>query len=681
MKSRFVPEHIESYRILRPLGEGGMGLVYEAVHEILGTHVAIKLAAPRVREDPALRTRFLNEARALQELQHPGVVHILGCGEFSAEEGKTIPYIVMELLRGRTLQQRLADGAVSIDEARRIGQQVAEILREVHRHGLVHRDLKPANIMLIEHDSSETETRVKLIDFGIAKVPQSLQTAQSLIDGTELQTGDDTSLGTPAYMAPEQCKDASAVDAQCDAYALGVVLYEMLAGRPPFVAATRVELLTQHMRDQPPALRRKGEFIPPEIERLVMRLLSKEPSSRPDLDSACTILSKKPSRLRSSQRWNLAVIGLSLAAIVVVYLGRTRLGDWLVERELRGVQLEAGNIADARRATARARRWISILTVANRFSLPLADARLAHKEADVAMQEGRIEEAKLSYTQALARYRTAVLVQTAPLPVLRDRIAACSNELAQTYRHLGDDQSALVNLNQGIAEHDVLVRFPDNRERRQFLRTLVLFRRAELAADTGDPQAAYLLAELHQILDRLHRADPNNANVCWQLSRVLVAEAALWARSGRGREARVQAEQALSLVQEARRLAPAWRRPKIAEVEEARSEIYAALGDTEAAKAALHAAYSRWQETVADEPRGAYQHAWLLVCVKGAHLQQGSMRATYVQTAQEIISRFERDGLYSGDVHVSKARARLAALAGAVSPQGRESPSVLAPTR
>ena len=658
-----------------------MGLVYEAEHEILGTHVAIKLASPRVREEPALRARFLNEARTLQELQHPGVVQILGCGEFSAGEDETIPYIVMELLRGQTLQQRLADGAVSIEEARRIGRQVAEILREVHRHGLVHRDLKPANIMLIEHDSSETETRVKLIDFGIAKVPQSLQAAQSLIDGTELQTGGDISLGTPAYMAPEQSKDASAVDAQCDAYALGVVLYEMLAGRPPFFAATRVELVTQHMRDQPPALRRKNELIPPEIERLVMRLLSKKPSSRPDLYSACAILGQEFSSLRSSRRWHAAAVGLSLVAFFLVYLGRTRLGDWLVERELRGVQLEAGTIADARRATAGARRWISILSVANRFPLPLADARLAHKEADVAIQEGRIDEAKLGYVQALNRYRTAVLVQTDPQPVLRDRIAACSNELAQAYRHLGDDQSALENLNRGIAEHDVLVRLPDNRERRQFLRTLVLFRRAELAADTGDPQAADLLAELHQILDRLHRADPNNANVCWQLSRVLAAEAALWARSGRGTEARVQAEQALLLVQEARHLAPAWRRPKIAEVEETRSEIYTALGDIEAAKAALHAAYSRWQETVAEEPRAAYQHAWLLVCAKGAHLQQGSMRTTYVQTAQDIISRFERDGLYAGDVHVANARARLAALAGPVSPQGRELPGVLTPAR
>jgi len=680
MKSWSVPDHIESYRILEPLGQGGMGLVYEGVHEILGTRVAIKLAAPRVCEEPALRARFLNEARTLQELQHPGVVGISGCGEVGTGD-KTIPYIVMELLQGRTLQQRIADGAMPIEEARRIGRQVAEILREVHRHGLVHRDLKPANIMLIENDASESETRVKLIDFGIAKVPLGLQAANSVVDGTELQTGDDTSLGTPAYMAPEQCKDASAVDAQSDAYALGVVLYEMLAGRPPFVATTRVELLTQHMRDQPPPLRRKDESIPQRVEQLVMGLLSKEPSSRPDLDTASAILGQEFSSLRSSRRWHLAAIGLPIVALGLFYLGRTRLGDWLVERELRGVQLEAGTIADAKRATARARSWVSILTVGHRFPLPLSDARLAHKEADVALQEGRIDDAKLGYTQALARYRSAGLVQTAAQPVLRDRIAACSNELAQAQRHLGNDQSALENLDQGIAEHDVLVRLPDNRERRQFLRTLVLFRRAELAAGTGDPQAAGLLAELHKILDGLHRTDPNNANVCWQLSRVLAVEAAVWARSGRGAEARVQAEQALSLVQEARRLAPAWRRPKIAEVEEARSEIYAALGDTEAAKAALHAAYSRWQETVAEEHRGAYLHAWLLVCVKGAHLQQGSMRATYVQTAQDIISRFERNGLYPGDVHVADARARLAALAGAVSPQGRESPGVLVPTR
>ncbi len=678
-----MPERIESYRLCRPLGAGGMGLVFEAIHEIVGTQVAIKLAAPHVRRDPALRARFLNEARALTQINHPGVVRILGCGQIDVPNDDPNLYIVMELLRGQSLRARLSVAPVSIEEVRQIGVQVAEALHEVHRHQLVHRDLKPENIMLVDGDRRMTAGRAKVIDFGIAKVPPATQSANGTAPGTQLETGDDASLGTPGYMAPEQCKDASAATAQSDAYALGVVLYEMLSGHPPFEATTRVELLTQHIRDTPPPLRRAREPIPPELRKLVMTLLAKTPAERPSLDRLCQTLRSRTSGRAKFLRWGLAAVGLAVVAGGAKSFGVEPIADWLVESELQHVQLEVGTIADGQHAVARAQRWLSIVAASNTASVPLARARVYHKSADISLQVGELSGARDGYAEALLFYQMALEHRLGEQAILRDRIAATSNELAQVLRHLGHDKEAAENFAKGIAEHDVLVQLPDQPERRKYLRTLVLYRQAELAADAGEPRASVLFAELRATLESLHEASPKNANVCWHLSRVLVAEAELWARSGNGGAARAQAERALHLVQEARKLAPNWRRPKIAEVEEARSRIYEAIGDSEAARASLHAAYSRWQETVAEEQRGAYRHEWLMVCLRGSQLQHGSLRDVYIQTANRLVSEFDREGIYQGDVHVSHARRWLTEHAAPLtaSPRVHESPDASAPVQ
>lgn len=678
-----MPERIESYRLRRPLGAGGMGLVFEASHKIVGTQVAIKLAAPHVRRDPALRARFLNEARALTQINHPGIVRILGCGQVDVPNEDPLLYIVMELLRGQSLRARLSVAPISIEEARHIGLQVAEALREVHRHQLVHRDLKPENIMLVDGDGQTTSGLAKVIDFGIAKVPPSTQSANGTAPGTQLETGDDASLGTPGYMAPEQCKDASAATAQSDAYALGIVLYEMLSGHPPFEATTRVELLTQHIRDTPPPLRRVREPIPSDLRKLVMTLLAKSPADRPSLERACqTLRSQMPVRV-SRLRWGLAAVGLAMVLGVAISLGAEPIANLLVERELQYVQLEAGTIAEAQHALSKAHRWLSLFTARSTGSFPLARARAYHKGADIALHAGQLSAARDDYVKALEFYQTAFERRPGEQAILRDRIGAVSNELAQVLRHLGHDKEAGEHFAKGIAEHDVLVKLPDHPERRKYLRTLVLYRRAELAADAGDPRASVLFAELRVTLESLYEYSPKNANICWHLSRVLVAEAALWARSGNGRAARAQAERALHLVQEARKLAPNWRRPKIAEVEEARSRIYEAIGDSEAARASLHAAYSRWQETVAEEQRGTYRHEWLMVCLRGAQLQHGSLRDVYIQTANRLVSEFDREGIYQGDVHVNQARSWLAghSAPATTTPQAHESLDALAPAQ
>lgn len=662
MNASSTPDHIESYRICGPLGAGGMGLVFEAVHEILGTKVAIKLAAPHVRKDPVLRARFLNEARALSLIDHPGIVRIIGCGQMDVAGADPILYIVMELLRGQTLRARMAEGPVAIEEARRIGLQVAEALKEVHRHGLVHRDVKPANIMLLDESSRQAAGTVKIIDFGIAKVPHSTQTAGMASPQTQLETGDDVRLGTPGYMAPEQCLDPSVATAQSDAYAFGVVLYELLGGHPPFEGDTRAELVRQHVYGKPPPLRRRREPIPANLRRLVMRLLDKAPEARPDLETACRTLRARTAGAGRRWRWAAATAGILMVGVGALLISREPVLGWLVERELKRAQLEAGTVAEAQQAVIRARRWLSLFAQGQKDSFPLARARITHKDSDVAEQEGRLDVARDGYLQTAALYRVSIQRCSIDCATVRDRLAASSNELAQVLRHLGRDAEAAEWFSRGVAEHDILVHLPEAAERRRFLRTLVLYRRAELAADLGDPRAAALFAEVRKILELLYAAGPANANVSWHLARVLVGEAALLARSGQGEPARAQVERALRLVQEARRLAPAWRRPKIAEVEEARSGIFETLGDIEAARASLHAAYSRWQETVAEEPRGIYRHAWLMVCRKGAQLQQGSLRDGYIRTATRLIDEFEREGLYQGDVHVREARAWFAAL-------------------
>lgn len=673
------PDRIEAYRIRQRLGEGGMGLVFEAVHEILGTHVAIKLAAPHVRSNPSLRGRFLNEARALSQIKHPGVVRVIGCGQIDVADDEPVLYIIMELLRGRTLRERLAAGPLSLEEACQIGFQVAHAMSEVHQHGLVHRDLKPENIMLLESTPAGQPCRVRVIDFGIAKVPPTEQKADSLTLVTQLETNDATSLGTPGYMSPEQCVDASSTTAQSDVYALGVVLYEMISGHQPFQAATRVELLMQHIKNIPPQLQSEQGPLPTKLRRLVMSLLAKNPAARPTMEQAYQALRRVPQTYSDTRRSMLVVAGSLVVVCVALILVRVPFANWVVERELRQVQLETGPIAKAQSAVSRARRWIFVCGGGSPTTLPVARARVLHKQADIDQQKGQLSVAKAHFTAALLLYKTALQNRPDDLD-LRDHIASSSNELAQVLRHLGQDAEAVELFKRGIAEHDALVQFGHQLERRRYLRTLVLYRRAELAADLGEPQAGALFAEIRKTLESLHSTSPENANICWHLSRVLAAEAVIWARSGNGPAARTQGERALYLVQEAHRLAPTWKRPKTAEVEEVRSAIYEALGDHEAAKAALHAAYSRWQETVAEDPRGMYRHAWLLVCFQGAQLQSGSLRDGYIQTASRLVSEFDQQGLYQGDTHVERVRVWLRALALPAIPQDRGLPDGRAPT-
>jgi len=249
------------WRIEARLGAGGMGVVYRATHVGLGRAVALKLLDERGAASPSAVARFEREARAISRLSDPRIVSILDFGVHGRR-----PYIVMELLDGRRLTEELARGPLAPARAAAIVGQILDGLRHAHGKGVIHRDLKPDNVMLADGD------RVTILDFGLARIVSVEEPSISLPA---------TVAGTPSYMAPEQCAGRR-VDHRADLYAAGVILYTMLVGRKPFVAADTKELFRLHREAPPPSPRRAApsQRLSEALERVILRALAKEPDAR-----------------------------------------------------------------------------------------------------------------------------------------------------------------------------------------------------------------------------------------------------------------------------------------------------------------------------------------------------------------------------------------------------------------
>jgi eukaryotic-like serine/threonine-protein kinase len=260
------------YRLVRMIGSGGMGTVWEAEDENLGRPVAVKVLSESLTGGERAVRRFEREARAAARLSGP---HVAAVYDFGRSEGS--PYIVMELVRGETLADRLArEGPLPPRDAARIATQVAEALEEAHAAGVVHRDVKPDNVMLT------STSDVKVMDFGIAAAAWA-----------ERITTSDLFLGTPSYVAPEQAKGEKTTPAS-DVYALGAVLYEMVAGRPPFVGESPVAVAVAHVREDPPPLAQLAGDVPPNIAAAAMTALAKNPAERPASAAAFASMLREP---------------------------------------------------------------------------------------------------------------------------------------------------------------------------------------------------------------------------------------------------------------------------------------------------------------------------------------------------------------------------------------------------
>ncbi len=257
--------HIGQYRILRKLGAGGMGTVFLAEHILLGRQAAIKTLLPTLSVHKEIVERFFTEARATSSISDPGVVQVF---DFGYHVDGTA-YIVMELLEGEALADRMERiGPMPQADALKIARQVAAALAAAHAAGVIHRDLKPENLYLVPDAEAQGGERVKLLDFGICKIG----------DASLTQSG--TTLGTPVYMSPEQCRGAGEVDGRSDIYALGCVLFHMLTGRAPFECEGAGEYIVAHLQQDPPVPTSITPGLHPLIDVLLLRCLAKEPVER-----------------------------------------------------------------------------------------------------------------------------------------------------------------------------------------------------------------------------------------------------------------------------------------------------------------------------------------------------------------------------------------------------------------
>jgi serine/threonine protein kinase len=262
-----VPQFIAGrFRIEGEIGTGGMGTVYRATHLGLERPVAVKIIKREFAADPDVADRFLREARTMARLRHPHAAMIFDAGNLP--DGRH--FIIMEYVHGPTLSEALAlESRFSAERAVKIAVQICDVLEEAHQLGIIHRDLKPSNIML-------TQRGVCVLDFGVAKVLASSAESTS----THATTGSGQIVGTPRYMSPEQCL-GQRVGARSDLYSLGVVLYEMLAGRPPFIDVLPSAVLVKQATAQAPPLPKLRPDIPKSLVVAVHTLLAKRPENRP----------------------------------------------------------------------------------------------------------------------------------------------------------------------------------------------------------------------------------------------------------------------------------------------------------------------------------------------------------------------------------------------------------------
>jgi serine/threonine-protein kinase len=301
---------VSHYRILSKLGEGGMGAVYKAEDLELKRHVALKFLPPHLQADETARKRFINEAQAASALEHPNICSVYEID--TAPDGQT--FIVMPCYEGYTLRQRLAEGPpLPVEEALDIADQVAAGLSKAHAQGIVHRDIKPANIFITDDD------RVVILDFGLAKLAKQTRVTR---------TG--TTVGTVAYMSPEQTRGDD-VEARSDVWSLGVVLYEMLAGRAPFRGDAEPAVANSILHDQPEMLTAIRRDVPSGVEDVVERALAKDSAKRfEDAGEMREAVVKQRQLLdmglatRRSVRWKRfrrnkrAVSGVSALAVIVL---------------------------------------------------------------------------------------------------------------------------------------------------------------------------------------------------------------------------------------------------------------------------------------------------------------------------------------------------------------------------
>ncbi len=261
-----IGETIKGFQITARIGKGGMGEVWMAEQPIVKTRVAIKVLHKEMSTDQQLVRRFFNEAIAVSQIKHAGIVKIHDVGFHNGAA-----FLIMELLEGEPLGARIRRfGRLPPGEVGELGRQIASVLHATHAAHITHRDLKPENVFLVPDSELASGERVKILDFGVAK-----------LGSTTGVTGTGVAMGTPSYMAPELWGTAMKADGRADVYSFGCILFELCCGRPPFVSASIPDAYTKHMNEIPPRACTLVPELPPELDNLIARTLAKRPADRP----------------------------------------------------------------------------------------------------------------------------------------------------------------------------------------------------------------------------------------------------------------------------------------------------------------------------------------------------------------------------------------------------------------
>jgi len=391
---------IPGYDVLGVLGRGGMGVVYRAWQEALNRSVALKMVTAGVLASAQTLARFRVEAEAVARLQHPNIVAIHDVGQHAGA-----PFLVLELVEGRSLAQRLAGTPQPDRWAAELVEELARAIHAAHQQGVVHRDLTPANILLTVDD------RPKITDFGLAKL---------LIGGGDMRTQTGELLGTPSYMAPEQAAGRHrSIGPATDVYALGAILYELLTGRPPFKAESPLETLHQVMGEEPVPPSRLRPKLPRDLETICLKCLRKEPSQR--YPSALTladdvrryldgraILARRSSSFERTWRWcrrnpGLAAANITAALLTTVLAIGSTIAAWVYRDQRNGIQYEQ-----------------------ERTKISLRRAERAEGQARLAEGQARLELGKSLLTEGAAVQRGGLIGQRFNS---LDRLARAAREL------------------------------------------------------------------------------------------------------------------------------------------------------------------------------------------------------------------------------------------------------------
>jgi serine/threonine protein kinase len=261
-------DQVGEYRIVGKIGTGGFGVVYRAEHPVIGKSAAVKVLGRQFSSNPQMVSRFIAEARAVNQIRHRNIIDVFAFGQLP--DGRQ--YYVMELLEGQTFDKYLkAQGRLPLDQALPVLRGIARAMDAAHGKGILHRDLKPDNVFLIFDEDGQAEP--KLLDFGLVKLLGDPS-------GTTHKTKTGTPMGTPFYMSPEQCRGLE-VDARTDVYSFGVMVFEVICGHVPFDGASAMDVLLKHMTVVPPSASAEVPDLPARVDVVLGRMMAKDPEQRP----------------------------------------------------------------------------------------------------------------------------------------------------------------------------------------------------------------------------------------------------------------------------------------------------------------------------------------------------------------------------------------------------------------